>query len=145
MGTQFVRRTLPADVDALDECFAFVRQGARLGGLSEADMNRLDLIMEEFFMNVARHAYPEGQPGDIELAYAVPAPGTLHVEISDMGKMFNPLASSPPDFTRGVADRPLGGMGIFLVNKLADSLSYRWLDNRNTISFSYVKSGPIGS
>jgi len=145
METDFVRRTLPAHVNALHECFTFVRQGARRSGLSEADMNRLDLIMEEFFMNVARHAYPAGQVGDIELAYAVRAPGTLQVEISDAGQMFNPLASNPPDFSRGVAERPLGGMGIFLVNRLADSLSYRWLDNRNTISFTYVKSEPVGA
>jgi serine/threonine-protein kinase RsbW len=145
MGTEFVRRTLPAHVNALRECFAFVRQGARLSGLSEEDMNRLDLIVEEFFMNVARHAYPGGQRGDVEVGYAVPAPGTLRVEISDSGKMFNPLASSPPDFNRGVTERPLGGMGIFLVNEMADSLTYRWLDNRNTISFSYPKSETVGS
>ncbi len=145
MGSEFVRQTLPAHVNALQECFAFVRQGARLSGLSEEDMNRLDLIMEELFMNVARHAYPAGQPGDIELGYAVPAPGTLQVEISDSGKMFNPLASSPPDFSRLLTDRPLGGMGIFLVNEMADSLSYRWLDHRNTISFSYPKSWSNGS
>ena len=145
MGTEFVRRTLPAHVNALQECFAFVREGARLSGLSEDDMNRLDLIMEEFFMNVARHAYPPGQAGQIELGYAVPAPGILQVEISDSGKIFNPLASSPPDFSRGLVERPLGGMGIFLVNEMADSLSYRWLDNRNTISFSYPKPAPGGS
>ncbi len=145
MGTDFVRRTLPANVNALQECFAFVREGARLSGLSEEDMNRLDLIMEEFFMNVARHAYPPGQPGDVELGYAVPTRGTLQVEISDSGKMFNPLASSPPDFSRGLADRPLGGMGIFLVNEMADSLSYSWLDNRNTISFNYPKPAASSS
>jgi serine/threonine-protein kinase RsbW len=145
MGSEFVRRTLPAHVTALQECFAFVREGAGLSGLSEDDMNRLDLIMEEFFMNIARHAYPQGQGGQIELAYAVPEPGTLQIEISDSGKTFNPLASSPPDFSRGLAERPLGGMGIFLVNEMADSLSYRWLDNRNTISFSYPKAPPCGS
>jgi serine/threonine-protein kinase RsbW len=145
MGSEFVRRTLPANVNALQACFAFVREGARLSGLSEEDMNRLDLIMEEFFMNVARHAYPPGQPGDVELGYAVPAPGTLQVEISDSGKMFNPLASSPPDFSRGLTNRPLGGMGIFLVNEMADGLTYRWLDSRNTISFTYPKPEPNGS
>jgi anti-sigma regulatory factor (Ser/Thr protein kinase) len=145
MGTEFVRRTLPANVNALQECFAFVREGARRSGLSEEDMDRLDLIMEEFFMNVARHAYPAGQSGDIELGYAVPATGTLQVEISDSGKMFNPLASSPPDFSRGLVERPLGGMGIFLVNEMAGGLTYRWLDNRNTISFNYPKPESNGS
>lgn len=145
MGTDFVRRTLPAHVDALQECFAFVREGAQRSGLSAEDMDRLDLIMEEFFMNVARHAYPTGQSGNIELGYAVPVAGTLQVEISDSGKMFNPLASSPPDFSRGLAERALGGMGIFLVNEMAEALSYRWLDNRNTISFHYPKSEPTVS
>jgi serine/threonine-protein kinase RsbW len=145
MAAEFVRRTLPAHVSALQECFAFVRQGALESGLSEADMNWLDLIMEEFFMNVARHAYPAGHPGDVELAYAVPGTGRLQVEISDSGMKFNPLDGTQPDFSRGLADRPLGGMGIFLVKKIAESLTYRRLDNRNMISFTYVQAGPNGT
>ncbi len=108
-------------------------------------MNWLDLIMEEFFMNVVRHAYPAGHSGDVELAYAVAGHGELSIEISDSGIQFNPLDGTQPDFSKGIAERPLGGMGIFLVKKIAESLTYQRLDSRNLIRFTYVRPAPNGS
>lgn len=141
METEFVRRILPADVSALEECFAFVHQGALQSGLSEADMDRLDLIVEEFFMNVARHAYPSGTHGEIELGYAIPGAGRLQMEISDSGVKFNPLDVAQPELGGALADRPLGGMGIFLIKKIADSLTYQRIEDRNTICFTYSQLG----
>ena len=127
-----VRLTVPAHVDALQQFCGFVRRGGEATGLSPDEIGKLDLVMEELFMNIARHAYAPGN-GDVEVAYAVEAPGRLVIEISDHGRAFDPLATDPPDFGRRLAERPLGGMGIFLVKAMAESLRYERVGNRNSL------------
>jgi serine/threonine-protein kinase RsbW len=136
MNNDLVRLTVPARTDRLGAVCAFVRRGAEIADLAPEEMDKLDLVLEELFVNIARHAYAPEQ-GDVEVAYAVEAPGRLLVEISDTGPAFNPLVSDPPDFSRGLAERPLGGMGIFLVKAIANSIRYRHVGNRNTISFVF--------
>jgi serine/threonine-protein kinase RsbW len=134
MGPLFERLTLPATVDSVKEFREFVRRGAEAGGLATDDLGKLDLALEEILVNIARYAYaPES--GDAEVAYALEGAGKLMVEISDWGRVFNPLEADPPDFTRGLADRPIGGLGVFLVKQMVGSLAYRRVGDRNTVSF----------
>jgi serine/threonine-protein kinase RsbW len=130
------RLTIPAEVDALKELSAFVRSGAEAAGLPVDDLDRLDLVLEEVFMNIARHAYASGT-GDVEVGYQAEGPGRLLVEIWDAGKEFNPLAADPPDFGLPLAERPLGGMGIFLVRSMAGGLRYERVGGRNRLSFVF--------
>ena len=88
-------------------------------------MGELDLLVEEIFMNIARHSYPEGAPGVGKRHLFGPEPGELAVEFGDQGVEFNPLTANPPDLTLDLAHRPVGGLGIFLLRTFADSLSYR--------------------
>ena len=137
------RTTVPAQIDCLQDFCAFVHRGVEAAGLSAAETDKLDLILEEVFVNIARYAYAPDQ-GVVEVAYQVEGPGRLRVEISDSGRAFDPLASDPPDFSRGLADRPLGGLGIFLVKTIADSIHYVRDGNFNRLSFVFsgqVKSG----
>jgi serine/threonine-protein kinase RsbW len=134
------RLTIPAQVNSLKEFCAFVRAGAEGAGMSAVEMDRLDLVLEEVFMNVARHAYAPGE-GDVEVGYQAEGPGRLLVEISDAGSAFNPLASDPPDFRLSLAERPLGGMGIFLVRTMAGELRYERVGGRNRLSFVFPGGG----
>jgi serine/threonine-protein kinase RsbW len=133
------RLTIPAGVGGLKEFCAFVRKGAEGANLSSPDADRLDLILEEVFMNIARHAYAPEQE-DVEVGYVSNGPGRLLVEISDAGRPFNPLLHDSPDFSRPLAERPLGGMGIFLVRTMAGSLRYDRAGGRNRLSFMF----PVG-
>lgn len=137
---QFGSRTFAAQIDALHSCCEFVRAGANAAKLTPADIDKLDLVLEELFTNVARYAYAGQQPGEVEVRYRVEGPGRLLVHISDTGRNFNPLASDPPDFSRGLADRPVGGLGIFLVKSIAESITYQRDGDRNTVSFTFCGS-----
>jgi anti-sigma regulatory factor (Ser/Thr protein kinase) len=44
--------------------------------------------------------------------------------IEDDGPRFDPLSLPPPDVTAGLAERPVGGLGLFLVRQLMDVVSY---------------------
>jgi anti-sigma regulatory factor (Ser/Thr protein kinase) len=101
-------------------------------------MGELDLLIEEVFMNIARHSHPQSSPGPVSVTYSVGGPGELAIEFGDQGVEFNPLTAAPPDLALDLAQRSVGGLGVFLVKAFADSLSYRrehgW--NRLTVRIS---------
>lgn len=136
METNFERISRPAQIASLPALLEFVHRGAQ-PCLTESDINKLDLVLEELLVNVARYAYPDVETGEVELAYALVSPGEICVRISDSGRPFNPLDSNPPDFSRGLGDRQLGGMGIFLVKSIAESLTYKREADQNTVSFVF--------
>jgi serine/threonine-protein kinase RsbW len=127
--------TISAAVESLGVVTRFVREGAREASLPEARMDELDLLVEEIFMNIARHAYPEAAPGVVSVAYSVPAPGELVVEFGDRGVAFDPLTVSPPELASNLAQRRVGGLGVFLLKELAESLSYRREQGWNHLTF----------
>jgi len=134
MDRQFIRLTLPATLDSLQAFLDFARAGADNAGLAQSDWEKLELVLEELLVNVARYAY-QPESGAVELGYAVEGPGILTLEISDTGRVFNPLEQPVPDLSAGLFDRPIGGLGLFLVRSLTNSLAYRREEGRNTVSF----------
>jgi anti-sigma regulatory factor (Ser/Thr protein kinase) len=95
------------------------------------------LVLEEILVNVIRYAYPAGEPGSVEVDYTVEGTGQLWVQVSDKGREFDPLAADPPDLSRGLADRPIGGLGIFLVKSIAESITYCREGDRNILAFRF--------
>jgi serine/threonine-protein kinase RsbW len=142
------RLTLPASVESVAAFRDFVRSGAVAASVPVEELEKLDLVLEEILMNIARYAYvPETGPADggvrrlAEVAFAPDGVGKLYIEISDWGNVFNPLDVEPPDFSRGLADRPIGGLGVFLVRSLVSSMTYRREADRNILSFGFPASG----
>jgi serine/threonine-protein kinase RsbW len=130
------RLTLPATVESIAAFREFVRMGAAAAGVRADEFERLDLVLEELLINVARYAYAPDN-GLVEVAYTRESDGKLRVEIADWGRVFNPLEANPPDFSRGLADRPIGGLGVFLVKSMVDSIEYRRQDSRNILAFTF--------
>ena len=140
MDRPFVRLTLPASIDSLPNFLEFAHAGAQAAELTPEDRDRLDLVLEELLVNVARYAYQPGT-GEVELAYAVDHPGSLLVEISDNGRDFNPLENKEPELAAALQDRQVGGLGVFLARRLAASFAYRREHGRNTVSFRFSAAG----
>jgi anti-sigma regulatory factor (Ser/Thr protein kinase) len=144
MDRRFARITLPASLDSLHMLLQFAHAGAESAGLGQDERDKLDLVLEELLVNIARYAYQPGS-GDVEVAYAADGPGVLLVEVSDRGRLFNPLESKEPDLSGGLTDRPLGGLGVFLVRRLADTITYRREQGRNTVSFRFPSPKVAGT
>jgi anti-sigma regulatory factor (Ser/Thr protein kinase) len=141
MAKDFIQLKLPAQMESLGEITTFVHRAAEQASFPEIDLGRLDLVMEEVVMNVINYAYPDGQGGDIEVGYAIEGPGKLSVQICDNGREFDPLAKDPPDLRLGLSERPIGGLGIFLVKQIAHSISYNRDGERNVLTFR-LEAGP---
>lgn len=91
----------------------------------------LNLAIEEAVVNVMNYAYP-GKEGKVYLQ-AYDEDGHVFVVIEDEGIPFDPLAKDDPDVTLAAEDRPIGGLGIFLVKELMTDVSYEWKGGRNIL------------
>lgn len=92
-----------------------------------------ELVIEEIFVNIASYAYhPEIGPATFCMEFEE-NPHALLMTFIDSGKPYNPLEQDAPDTTLGVDEREIGGLGIFLVKKNVDEISYEYADGKNIL------------
>lgn len=127
---------LPAHMDSLQTFIDFIGNSAKELGIEDTLIQKLKLVAEELLVNVVHYAYAEsGKDGDIELQCGMADAELFCMRIADKGKPFNPFSAPEPDLTRGIEDRPVGGLGVFLVRELADRLDYWRKDGANVVLF----------
>ena len=91
---------------------------------------QVELVIEELCLNIVQHG---GNAHRIELSLRSGA-DALAIDIVDDGIAFDPLTeAAPPDLASGVEDRPVGGLGVFLVRAIIDCVEYTRKDDRNHI------------
>lgn len=104
-------------------------------------VTKISLCVEELYVNVVNYAYDENEERkDCEISVVADTvqkdgkTGTkATVTIKDHGKEFNPLMKEDPDITLSADDRPIGGLGIFMVKEMMDDVFYEYIDGYNTI------------
>ncbi len=101
-------------------------------GLSDESVGELELILEELLVNIISYAYDEAGTGTIHVAGIVDG-STVTLELRDRGREFNPLEKETPDLDADIEDRPIGGLGIFLVTELASSVTYERIGDENVL------------
>ena len=94
----------------------------------------IEVSLEELFVNIARYAYPEGK-GWAEIHASV-EDGVLTVTLIDGGIPYNPLAKPDPDVTLSAEEREIGGLGIYMVKKKMDEMTYEYRDSHNILKIS---------
>ena len=94
----------------------------------------LDILVEEVFINIASYAY-EQQTGTCSIDLSLnDSLDTLTMTFRDKGIPYNPLTKPAPDLSPEARKNSVGGLGIFLVNKYSDSLSYEYADRENRLT-----------
>ena len=132
------RLKLPAALESLDPFQDFVRNQTRDCGCSTAAQFKIQLALEEALVNIAHYAYPPGVEGWIELACRLDKDGRrLGVEIRDGGRAFNPFERGQPDTNASLEQRQIGGLGIFLIRKMAEKADYRREGETNVITLEF--------
>lgn len=92
------------------------------------------LVAEEIITNIARCAWPEGEPHRFAVIFAVEprATGKLARMVTvDDGIAFDPTAQPAPDTEAALDDRAIGGLGMLLVREMTDTQHYARVDGRN--------------
>ncbi len=131
--TKFYRKiTLHNDIRETPKIADFMDDIVGETGIDMALASSLNLALEEAVVNVMNYAYPKGQVGTITLeAYANEE--RLKFVVTDNGVPFDPTQTAEPDVTASIEDRTIGGLGIFLVTHLMDSVEYERTNEKNVL------------
>ena len=97
--------------------------------------NKLDMCGEEIYANIAFYAYPQTE-GDIRVA-VLKDETQVTLKFADDGIPYNPLEKPDPDITLPPEQRPLGGLGIFMVKEMADDIHYEYKNNSNILTLKF--------
>ena len=95
---------------------------------------QIDLAVEEIYINIASYAYPDSE-GNAEIILSENN-GEVVMTFIDEGVPYDPLAKPDPDTTLSASERQIGGLGIFLVKKIMDSVTYKYEDGKNILTIS---------
>ncbi len=93
----------------------------------------INLALEEAISNVIFYAFDDEKEHDIKIVLSLENK-TLTIEIIDDGKPFDPTARQQPDISLPAEDRPIGGLGIFLIKKMMNNVTYTRHNNLNTLT-----------
>lgn len=118
---------------------AFLTFTERLANIADewaiSESNRIPILIaaEEIFSNVASYGYPNGG-GFVNVTIEFNRfERMMTLTFSDSGIPFNPLAIAEPDVKAPLSERKIGGLGIFMVRKLMDSVEYRRENDHNVL------------
>ncbi len=127
------RLVLPNDIETIPQLNEFIDSVAEEVGLEMSLTMSLNLALEEAVVNVMEYAYPEGQKGNVEIEVTADQEWMTFV-IADTGIAFDPTMKEDADTTLSAEERPIGGLGIFLVRQLMDVIDYKRQDNKNVLT-----------
>ena len=91
------------------------------------------LIVEELLTNIGTHGECPDTPVRVSVTVA---PGQITGEIIDSGSPFDPREAPEPDVDSAAADRPVGGLGLFLVRRFTTALEYARRNGENYTTFA---------
>ena len=103
--------------------------------LEEKDTQNLKLAIEEAVVNVINYAYPTGETGDINIEATATAT-SIKFKIIDSGVAFAPTDAPDVDTSLTAEERQIGGLGIFLVRQLMDTINYERIEGKNVLTLT---------
>ncbi len=126
--------TIPATVENIEKVTEFVNsQLEEINCPIKAKM-QIDIAIDELFGNIAHYAYkPETGPATVRVE-VTEAPISVIVTFIDHGIPYDPLKKDDPDVTLSAEERAIGGLGIFMVKKTMDEITYEYKDGQNILS-----------
>ncbi|NGX50879.1 MAG: Serine-protein kinase RsbW [Chlamydiae bacterium] len=130
--------TFCAELSSLYPMLEWVRSQLERSGLSESEIRRVEIALEEVFVNIISYAY-QGESGMVEIGYLLNPGESIELTIQDRGLPFNPLTKvREVDPLATLEEREEGGLGIVFMKELMDSVEYTRVHETNIL---HLKKG----
>ena len=129
--------TVPATIDHLDDVYQLIHGELAHRWCPISVQHQIDIALEELYVNVCHYAYADaGELGDCRVEYIYNTdPSSITISLTDWGAPFDPLDHDDPAAPATIADAKIGGLGIFMVKRLTDDLSYIRDEDSNVVAF----------
>ena len=116
-------------IDNLSYLLSFTEENLKEYGMDERAVNHSCVCIDELFSNISLYS----GANDVELTIKGDDDSVFLI-IKDDGIQFDPTAADEADTTQSADDRRIGGLGIHIVRKLMDSVSYEYINGKNIVT-----------
>ena len=128
---------LKSNIENLDLVLLKIEEFLEDKEISMKSKLKLELIIEELFVNICNYAYEK--EGEIKIQYGLlENPLRIIMNFIDEGVKFNPLDKEGPDLTLDADQRDIGGLGLTIVRKNADEIDYKYENNQNILTVEKI-------
>jgi serine/threonine-protein kinase RsbW len=134
MDTEPVKKVLHVlnQINELSRIELFLQELGEEWTLSESLILSINLVIEEAFTNIVSYGYDDNNKHTIELCFEKYTE-ELKIKIIDDGHEYDPTLKAEPDITLKAEERPVGGLGIYLIRQIMDYVEYRRIENKNCL------------
>ena len=126
---------IDANLDNMEAVLDFVSE--RIEACPPKVQNKIAIAVDEIFSNIARYAYHPSAGG---VAVRIAVDDNITIEFEDSGRPYNPLTADDPDITLSAEERNIGGLGIFMVKKIMESVDYRREGDKNILTIKMLSN-----
>lgn len=122
-----------ATIESIPKVTAFVDEELEQLKCPLKTQMQVDVAIDELFSNIAYYAYnPEIGSATVRVE-VTEDPLVVVITFIDNGVPYDPLAKADPDTTLSIEERDIGGLGIYMVKKTMDDVSYEYKDGQNIL------------
>ena len=126
--------TLAATVENIETVTVFVNAQLEMLDCPIKAQMQIDIAIDELFGNIAHYAYtPEVGNATVRVEVS-DEPLAVIITFIDNGIPYDPLAKDDPDITLSAEKREIGGLGIYMVKKSMDEITYEYKDGQNILT-----------
>lgn len=125
--------TIDASTENIEKVTAFVNEQLEALDCPVKAQMQIDIAIDELFGNIAHYAYnPEVGAATVRVEVQE-EPLSVVITFIDNGVPYDPLALEDPDTSLSAEEREIGGLGIYMVKKSMDDISYEYKDGKNIL------------
>ena len=125
--------TVEAIIDNVPAVTRFVDEKLEALDCPLRAQTQIDVAIDELFSNIAKYAYhPDTGPATVRVEVEKD-PMAVIITFIDNGIPYDPLSAAVPDVTLNAEQRQIGGLGIYLVRKTMDEITYEYKDGQNIL------------
>lgn len=114
---------VPSSTENLALIREFVASVGTQAGLTEDEVAKIELAVDEGCANVIEHAYGHDLTKEV-VVRAIVDEDTLWIKVVDTGRGFDPNAVREEDLHKLIDERKSGGLGMRLMKTLMDEVHY---------------------
>jgi anti-sigma regulatory factor (Ser/Thr protein kinase) len=136
MSARFETQVL-AQPAAISELTDAIMDYLAAEGVDARTAHHVALAFDELLTNLGSHGGSADKPATVRIFIE---PGRVKAEILDSGPAFDIRDAPEPDLSLNIDDRPVGGLGLFLIRQLASEIGYDRRDGMNCTTFAIKRS-----
>ena len=125
---------IEARTENLNQVLSFVDAELEKHDCSMKTQMQIDIAVEEIFVNIAHYAYNPSIGVATIRVEVEEEPLAVSLTFIDNGVPYDPLKREDPDVTLSAEERQIGGLGIFMVKKSMDDVTYDYKDGKNILT-----------